>query len=130
MGDIMAYTFRVTNNTYPQLNNPYYPYSTLSPTYNTLSPTYNTMATALVSPVNTISSISNVIPVGVSTVIHPSNIDSGISDDPFIQKQIKDDIHYKFLDKWLYEDLDNLLKYLVINNSHVRIVKNKQEKKK
>ena len=65
-----------------------------------------------------------------SSLLVCCSVDSGISDDPFAQQQIKNDIHYKFLDKWLFEDLDNLLKYLVVEKSGVRIVKNKQDKKK
>jgi len=115
----MAYSVSVGNN-YPLVYNTTY----------TTSPVYNTATTALVSTDSTISSFSSLMPVGVSTVLQPSLIDSGyFDDDPMMQSKIKNDIHYRFLDDWIYDDCKNLLRYLVVNNGVVSVVKNKSEKK-
>jgi len=63
-------------------------------------------------------------------IISANQIDSGLHDNPMAQMQILDYIHYKFLDKWLYNDFPKLLKYLKVNNDGVvRVVKNKNEYK-
>ena len=64
--------------------------------------------TTVVSPVGNLS--THRMPwyatptVTISTVISPSEIDSGLNDNPMAQVQIRDYIHYKFLDKWLFAD--------------------------
>jgi hypothetical protein len=63
----------------------------------------------------------------VSTLIMPSDIDSGLGDDPMAQIQIKEYIHYKFLDKWLYE-FPKILKYLKVNGDKVTVVSSKTER--
>jgi len=63
----------------------------------------------------------------VSTLILPSDIDSGLGDDPMAQLQVKEYIHYKFLDKWLYE-FPKILKYLKVNEDKVTHVSSKEER--
>jgi hypothetical protein len=66
--------------------------------------------------------------VTISTSISPSEIDSGLNDNPMAQVQIRDYIHYKFLDKWLFSDFSKLLKYLKVSRGEVSLVKNKGER--
>ena len=88
--------------------------------------------TTVVSPVGNIS--TNRLPyfgiptVTISTVISPSEIDSGLNDNPMAQVQIRDYIHYKFLDKWIFSDFTKLLKYLKVSGGKVSVVKNKTER--
>lgn len=88
--------------------------------------------TTVVSPVGKMDTYSlpyyGVPTVTVSTVISPSEIDSGLNDNPMAQVQIRDYIHYKFLDKWLFEDFSKILKYLKVNGGKVSVVKNKNER--
>lgn len=52
------------------------------------------------------------------------------NDNYFIQKQMTEYLHYRILDKWLYEDeLCHLLKYLVIDGGKVKLIKSKSDYK-
>ena len=58
------------------------------------------------------------------------DIDTGINDNYFAQKQVTERLHYRMLDKWLYDDeLAFVLKFLTINNGKVNVVKNMNEYK-
>lgn len=88
-------------------------------------------STTVVSPSGYINTYSrpyfSTPTVTVSTLIMPSEIDSGLGDNPMAQQQIKEYIHYKFLDKWLYE-FPKILKYLKVTGGKVTQVASKQER--
>lgn len=84
-------------------------------------------------------SLSNVIPSNVfgghpvinTTSIYPSllvstmpmvEVNTGLNENPFAQQQTTDYVRWKFLDKWLYDELCHLLKYLVITNGKVSVI--------
>ena len=56
------------------------------------------------------------------------DIDTGINDNYIVQRDVTRGIMYKVLDKWLYDDFPNILKYLVVEKDTVRLVKSEQEK--
>lgn len=56
------------------------------------------------------------------------DIDTGINDNYIVQRDVTRAIMYKVLDKWLYDDFPNILKYLVVEKDAVRLVKSEQEK--
>lgn len=47
-----------------------------------------------------------------------------LNQDPQIRNKLTKYFYYKTLDLWLYEDLDNLLKYLHVSGNKVDLVKN------
>lgn len=115
-------------------NTPYSSTTVLSPlTPITLSP---------LPPVTTVtqSVIVNNDPLTVVTPIGPVlyntsgprylvDIDTGINDNYIVQRDVTRSIMYKVLDKWIYDDFPNILKYLVVEkDNNVRVVKNKEEK--
>ena len=126
----MAYTPIST-----MFNTPYSSTTVLSPlTPITLSP-LPPVTTAVTQSV-----IVNNDPLTVVTPIGPVlyniggprylvDIDTGINDNYMVQRDITRAIMYKTLDKWLYDDFPNVLKYLVVEkNGEVRLVKSEQEK--
>ena len=125
----MAYTPIST-----MFNTPFSSTTVLSPlTPVTLSP---------LPPVTTVtqSVIVNNDPLTVVTPIGPVlyniggprylvDIDTGVNDNYIVQRDVTRAIMYKALDKWLYDDFPNVLKYLVVEKSgDVRLVKTEQEK--
>jgi hypothetical protein len=85
-------------------------------------------------------SISSIIPRYGPTFNHVSipvysdddsdMLESGLHYDPFAQESVRNEVHNLFLDKWLYSDFSNLLKYLKISGGKVSVVKSKAERKK
>jgi len=126
----MAYTPIST-----MFNTPYSSTTVLSPlTPITLSPA---------PPIATISTVSQSVivnndPLTVVTPIGPVlynipnryivDVDTGMNDNYIVQRDVTLSIMYKALDKWLYDDFPNVLKYLVVDKGHVRVVKSMQEK--
>jgi hypothetical protein len=125
----MAYTPIST-----MFNTPYSSTTVLSPlTPVTLSP-LPPITTAVTQSV-----IVNNDPLTVVTPIGPVlynvggprylvDIDTGINDNYIVQRDVTRGIMYKVLDKWLYDDFPNILKYLVVEKDTVRLVKSEQEK--
>jgi hypothetical protein len=100
------------------------PISPISPIFTPHSPLRGTVY----SPVGTVNA-THIPIVNNVAIVTPSQIDSGLHDNPMAQVQIIDYIHYKFLDKWLFDDFSKLLKYLKVSNNRVNVVKNKNEYK-
>jgi hypothetical protein len=62
---------------------------------------------------------------GVSHVFNPTRAyyyDSGIGENPFAQHQTNEDLRYKFLDKWLVEDYQDILKMLRVDGNSVKVL--------
>jgi hypothetical protein len=126
----MAYTPIST-----MFNTPYSTTTVLSPlTPITLSPA---------PPITTVSAVSQSVivnndPLTVVTPIGPVlynvpnryvvDIDTGMNDNYIVQRDVTLSIMYKALDKWLYNDFPNVLKYLVVDKGSVRVVKSMNEK--
>ena len=49
-------------------------------------------------------------------------VNTGLNENPFAQEQVTRDIHLKLLDKWLYDELCHLLRYMKYSNGKVTIV--------
>uniref|UniRef100_A0A6C0EBV2 Uncharacterized protein n=1 Tax=viral metagenome TaxID=1070528 RepID=A0A6C0EBV2_9ZZZZ len=67
----------------------------------------------------------------VSLKLNPTlyvDVDTGLNDNYMIQKDVTEYIRYKTLDKWLYDDMKYLLKYLVVDDGKVRVVRSSKEK--
>jgi hypothetical protein len=133
----MAYTPVST-----MFSTPYSSTTVLSPyTPLTISPA------PLVPPISTVSTMSTVSqsvivnndPLTVVTPIGPVlynvpsryivDVDTGMNDNYIVQRDVTLSIMYKTLDKWIYEDFPNVLKYLVVDkDGKVRPVKSESEK--
>ena len=109
---------------------------TPNPLYNQINP-YNAL-----SPLSAVSQsvVVNNDPLTIVTPIGPVlynnqpryivDVDTGMNDNYIVQKDVTLSIMYKALDKWLYNDFPNVLKYLVVEKNSVRLVKNEEEKDK
>ena len=53
-----------------------------------------------------------------------------LNKDPEIINRLTKYFYYKTLDKWLYEELDGLLRYLKVSNGKVNEIKNESDKDK
>ncbi len=94
------------------------------------------------SPISTItqSVITNnnpltvVTPIGpIVTAVRPSyivDIDTGMDDNYYVQRDVTKYLLYKTLDKWIFNEFPSVLKYLVVEKDSVRVVKNEAEKEK
>ena len=94
-------------NTYPQI----------------LPPLYNIYQGPTIRPLVTPS-------VTVTTILNPIEIDSGLDQNPMAQTDVRNDLHYRFLDKWIYHDYNKILKYLKVEGDKVRVVKTEEERQK
>jgi hypothetical protein len=56
------------------------------------------------------------------------DIDTGINDNYIVQRDVTKFLRYKTLDKWVYTEFPNLLKYLIVEKDKVRIVKSESER--
>ncbi len=93
-------------------------------------------------PISTISQsvITNndpltvVTPIGpIFNTIRPSyivDIDTGMDNNYHVQRDITRYILFKTLDKWIYDEFPSVLKYLVVENNTVKVVKSEAEKEK
>lgn len=88
-----------------------------SPTY---IPTYTTPYVGHVGPIG-----ATVIIPGSATL--PQFLD--LNKDPRIHDRVSKYFRYKTLDKWLYEDMSDLLGYFVVSSSGVQLVKNASDYK-
>jgi hypothetical protein len=95
--------------------------------YNQINPLYNVL-----SPLSAVSQsvVVNNDPLTIVTPIGPVlyntqpryivDVDTGMNDNYIVQKDVTLSIMYKALDKWLYNDFPNVLKYLVVEKNTVR----------
>lgn len=121
-------------------NTPYSSTTVLSP-LTPLTVTSNPLYKAL-SPLTAVSQsvVVNNDPLTIVTPIGPVlyntqphyivDVDTGMNDNYIVQRDVTLSIMYKALDKWLYNDFPNVLKYLVVEKNTVRLVKNEEEKEK
>ena len=58
------------------------------------------------------------------------DIDTGMEDNYIVQKDVTKYLLYKTLDKWIFTEFPSVLKYLVVDNKKVRVVKSEAEKEK
>lgn len=71
-------------------------------------------ATTTLYPANALFTTKSVMPV---------TYDTDMDDNYFVQKQMTEYLHFRILDKWLYEDdMCYLLKYLQVDGSTVKVV--------
>ena len=115
-------------------NTPYSSTTVLSP-LTPLTVTTNPLYKAL-SPLSAVSQsvVVNNDPLTIVTPIGPVlyntqpryivDVDTGMNDNYIVQRDVTLSIMYKVLDKWLYRDFPNLLKYLVVEKNTVLLVKN------
>jgi hypothetical protein len=101
------------------------------------SPTYSTSTTDLIvtSPVAMIDSDSIVfadpsspydsyIPSINLSYTRPSfSVYKNLNADPEVQSRISKYIYYKVLDKYLYDDMSDILNYMVVKNGEVSLIK-------
>jgi hypothetical protein len=58
------------------------------------------------------------------------DIDTGMDNNYYVQRDITKYLLYKTLDKWIFNEFPSVLKYLVVENNTVKLVKNEAEKDK
>jgi hypothetical protein len=126
----MAYTPIST-----MFNTPFSSTTVLSPlTPLTLSPAPPIVTAVSQSVVVNNDPLTVVTPIGpvlynVGGPRYLVDVDTGINDNYIVQRDITRALMYKTLDKWIYDDFPNVLKYLVVEKSgDVRLVKSEQEK--
>lgn len=131
-----------TNGTTTVMSAPLSSYTPLQ--YSTMPSNYiigNTLNTTLAQTGP--SYISNLSPLTIDTPVSPIgynwpvtvgkntkyyvDIDTGLNDNSIVQRDISRYFRYKTLDKWLYSDMDYLLKYLKFENKNIVLVKNREE---
>jgi hypothetical protein len=112
-------------------------FNTLTSSATVLSPL--TPLTITQTPISTVtqSVIVNNDPLTIVTPIGPQlyfnrpgyvmDIDTGVNDSYIVQRDVTKYLRYKTLDKWIYTEFPNVLKYLVVDKDNVRIVKNESE---
>jgi hypothetical protein len=116
-------------------NTPYSSTTVLSPlTPVTLSPLPPVTTAVTQSVILNNDPLTVVTPIGpvlynVGGPRYLVDIDTGMNDNYIVQRDVTRGIMYKTLDKWLYDDFPNVLKYLVVEkDGNVRLVKSEQEK--
>lgn len=96
-----------------------------STTYTPLSPSA-VIVEDIITPILPNTPYYNLYPTFANRYINPNNslyyYDSGIGENPIVQNTINSDLRYKFLDKWLHEDYQEILRYLKVENSHVKVL--------
>jgi hypothetical protein len=55
------------------------------------------------------------------------DVDSGLNDSYIVQKDITKGLMYKALDKWLYTEFSHVLKYLLVSDGKVKLVKSQKD---
>jgi hypothetical protein len=100
-----------------------------------LSPT----STDIMYPVTTVKTYPYTTPV-VTTLTTPVvqitpyykvEVDTGMNDNWLVQKQANEWLLYRILDHWIHEpEMRSILKFMVIENGKVRIVKSEDEYEK
>lgn len=110
------------------------PVSPLSPLSVSLPTPYSPISTVTQSVVTNTNPLTVVTPIGpVITTLRPSyvvDIDTGMDNNYYVQRDITKYLLYKTLDKWIFNEFPSVLKYLVVENNTVKLVKNEAEKDK
>lgn len=110
------------------------PVSPLSPLSVSLPTPFSPISTITQSVITNNNPLTVVTPVGpVITTLRPSyivDIDTGMEDNYYVQRDITRYLLYKTLDKWIFDEFPSILKYLVVEKDSVRVVKNEAEKEK
>ena len=108
--------------------------STFSPAFCSTSPIAPSLSTVYVRRPHTTLNPRPVLTItpSIATTIVPRPTvgfyyDSGIGSNPLAIEQTLNDLRYKFLDKWLYTDFDNLLKYLKVADGRVSVIKSQNK---
>ena len=106
------------------------PVSPLSPLSFSVGP----IPTITQSVVTSTNPLTVVTPIGpIITAVRPSyvvDIDTGMDNNYYVQRDITRYLLYKTLDKWIFNEFPSILKYLVVEKDTVRVVKNEAEKEK
>jgi len=111
-------------------NTPYSTSTVLSP----LTPftiTQSPISTVTQSVIVNNDPLTIVTPIGPVITTRPTyvvDIETGMEDNYIVQRDVTKYFMYKTLDKWIYTEFPNVLKYLVIDKNGVRVVKNEAEK--
>lgn len=122
---------------------PLSPISTVVPvSIKPVSPLSPLSVSIPLSPVSTVSQsiirnndqLTVVTPIGpIITPVRPSymiDIDTGMDNNYYVQRDVTKYLLYKTLDKWIFDEFPSILKYLVVDKDHVKIVKSEEEKDK
>ncbi len=104
---------------------PLSPIAPLSP----FSP-FSTVTQSVVVNNNPLTITTPIGPVITTRPTYVVDIDTGMDDNFIVQRDVTKYFLYITLDKWLYTEFPNVLKYLVVERGHVRVVKSEDEKEK
>jgi len=69
---------------------------------------------------------------GVTSIYNPRSLyyyDSGIGENPLARHETNTDLRYKFLDKWLLEDNQDILRMLKVDGNHVKVLSKEEAEK-
>jgi hypothetical protein len=105
------------------------PVSPLSP----LSVSIRSIPTITQSVVTSTNPLTIVTPIGPVLHTRPSylvDIDTGMDDNYYVQRDVTKYLLYKTLDKWIFNEFPSVLKYLVVDKDSIKLVKNEAEKEK
>lgn len=139
-----ASNYAAMSDSYPLIPSRYaqYPFgypTTLNPTLNTLNTLNNLNNLSTLSTLSSIGQLSPyspvlstvvtpvVGPVGATVIIPgpyqlPAPLD--LNKDSRIHKQVTKYFRYKILDKWLYEEMSDILGYFKVSGENVELIKN------
>ena len=110
-----------------------------SPTFSpTSSLSFSSISSLSLSPISTIEVKPYSTTITTANMLVPTlypylniDIDTGLNDNYFAQKQMTEYFLNRVLDKWLYkDDMCHLLRYFIIKNGKVEYVSSKEEAKK
>lgn len=110
------------------------PVSPLSPLSVSIPTPFSPISTITQSVVTNNNPLTVVTPIGpIVREIRPSyivDIDTGMDNNYYVQRDVTKYLLYKTLDKWIFNEFPSVLKYLVVEKDSVRVVKNEAEKEK
>ena len=137
------------NYSYSYIRSPYYRDSAYQPMtiidtdspyvlYNSigtpLSPLASTPLVSISPSIATYSAASDTVtvvtPINSGYYIRPryADIDTGLDNSSVVQKDITKYFRFKMLDKWIYSEFSEVLKYLKVSGNKVDLVKSENEK--
>lgn len=115
--------------------------------YTPLSPASSVFVEDIVSPILPARTVFTTYPpvyrnplviprvvtgLGVTSVYTPTSAyyyDSGIGENPLAKYETNEDLRFKFLDKWLFEDYPDILRMLKVNGSNVTVLSKTEAEK-
>ena len=95
----------------------------LTPTFTTCVDSFTPLMPSILQPIGA----TLIIPSPGSLYPLPSNYD--LNRDERVHKQVVKYFRYKILDKWLYDEMKELLNFLVVDNTGVHLIKDMSEYK-